>query len=146
MEVFQKWLEFEPNDWFAHHHISHLYLEKSMIKETLAEIDKAVELSGGVPLDVANAAMYHYGFGNKEVADRHFDNLKKRANHEYIPPMCFVYIYFALGEADQAFEWVKKASEERDSFLPWLRVTPMDYWQLDLDPRVNELLDRLGLP
>ena len=146
IEEFQKWLVIEPNDWFAHHHLSHLYLEKSMIKEAIAEIDKSLELSGGVPMNVANAAMTHYRFGDKEVAERLFDSLKKRASHEYIQPMCFIVIYQARGEMDQAFEWVKKACEERDSFLPWLRVTPMDWMHFPSDPRIDELLDRLGLP
>ncbi len=35
---------------------------------------------------------------------------------------------------------------ERDSFLPWLRVTPLDSMELPSDPRIDELLDRLGLP
>ena len=146
IEEFQKWLVIEPNDWFAHHHLSQLYLEKSMIKEAIAEIDKSLELSGGVPMNVANAVMIHYRFGDKEVAERLFDSLKKRASHEYIPPMCFVYIYLVRGEADQAFEWVKKAYEERDGFLLWHRITPMDCWHFPSDPRINELLDRRGLP
>jgi len=146
IEEFQKWLVIEPNDWFAHHHLCHLYLEKSMIKEAIVEIDKSLELSGGVPMNVANAAMTHYRFGDREVAERLFDSLKKRASHEYIQPNCFILIYLARGEADQAFEWVKKAYEERDSFLPWLRVTPLDCMHFPSDPRINELLDRLGLP
>jgi len=146
IEVFQKWLEIEPNNWFAHHHLSNLYVEKSMIKEAIAAIDKAVELSGGVPLNICNAAMTHYRYGDKDVADRHFESLKERANHEYIPPMSFVYIYLVRGEADQAFEWIKKSSEERDSFLPWYRVTPMDRWDFPSDPRIDKFLDELGLP
>jgi serine/threonine-protein kinase len=143
---FQKWLAVEPNDWFSHHHLSHLYLEKSMIKEAIAEIDKSLELSGGVPMNVANAAMTHYRFGDKKVADRHFESLKKRASREYIQPTCFVFIHLARGETEQAFEWIKKAYEERDSFLPWFRVTPLDNMQFLSDPRIDELLDRLGLP
>jgi tetratricopeptide (TPR) repeat protein len=146
IEEFQKWLVIEPNDWFAHHHLCHLYLEKSMIKEALVEIDKSLELSGGVPMNVAVAAMTHYRFGDREVAECLFESLKKRASHEYIQPMCFVHIYKARGEADRAFEWVKKAYEERDSFFPWLRVTPLDCMHFPSDPRIDELLDRLGLP
>jgi len=146
IEEFKKWLLVEPNDWFAHHHLSSLYLEKSMIKEGIEEIDKSVELSGGVPLNVANAAMTHYRFGNREVADRLFADLKQRAGNEYVQPMCFVYIHLARGETDRAFEWLKKAHEERDSFLPWHRVSPMDFMKFPSDPRVDELLDRLGLP
>ncbi len=146
IEQFQKWLEIEPNDWFSHHHLSQLYLEKSKIKEAIAEIDKSLELSGGVPMNVANAVMIHYRFGDKEVAERLFNSLKKRASREYIQPMGFVMIYLIRGEVDQAFEWVKKAYEERDSFLPWFRVTPLDCMQFPSDPRIDELLDRLGLP
>jgi TolB-like protein/Tfp pilus assembly protein PilF/predicted Ser/Thr protein kinase len=146
IEEFQKWLVIEPNDWFAHHHLCQLYLEKSMIKKAIEEIDTSLKLSGGVPMNVANAAMTHYRFGDREVAERLFDSLKKRASHEYIQPMGFVFIYLARGEADQAFEWVKKACEERDSFLPWFRVTPVDCMHFPSDPRINELLDRLGLP
>jgi serine/threonine protein kinase/Flp pilus assembly protein TadD len=146
IEEFQKWLVIEPNDWFAHHHLGELYLAKSMIKEAIAEVDKSLELSGGVPLNVASAIMTHFRFGDKEVAERLFDGLKKRASHEYIQPVCFVNIYLARGETDQAFEWVKKACEERDSFLPWQRVTPLDYMHFPTDPRIDELLDRLGLP
>ena len=60
--------------------------------------------------------------------------------------MCFVNIYLARGEVDQAFEWIKKSIEERDSFLPWHRVTPLDSMDFPSDSRVDELLDRLGLP
>jgi tetratricopeptide (TPR) repeat protein len=146
IEQFQKWLGIEPNDWFSHHHLAQLYLEKSMIKEAIAEIDKSLELSGGVPMNVVNAVMIHHRFGDKETAERLFDSLKKRARREYVQPVGFVMIHLTRGETDQAFEWVKKASEERDSFLPWLRVTPMDCMNLPSDPRIDELLDQLGLP
>jgi TolB-like protein/Flp pilus assembly protein TadD/predicted Ser/Thr protein kinase len=146
IEQFQEWLAAEPNDWFAHSHLSSLYLEKSMIKEAIEEINKAVELSDGVPMNVANAVMINYRFGDKDVADRLFQSLKKRAVSEYIQPMCFVYVHLTRGEMDQAFEWIKKACEERDSFLPWHRVSPMDFMHFPNDPRVDELLDRLGLP
>jgi tetratricopeptide (TPR) repeat protein len=146
IEEFKKWLVIEPNDWFAHLHLGVLYQEKMMIKEAIAEIDKGVELSGGVALAVANAVMTHHRFGDKEVAERLLDSLKERVRHEYIPPMCFAYIYLARGDTDQAFEWVRKAYEERDSFLAWCRVSPMDSLDFPSDPRINELLDRLGLP
>jgi TolB-like protein/Tfp pilus assembly protein PilF len=146
IEEFQKWLVIEPNDWFAHHHLCQLYLEKSMIKEAIAAIDKSLELSGGVPVNIVNAAMTHYRFGDKEVAERLFDSLKKRARHEYIQPICFILMHLVREEMDQAFEWVKKAHEEHDSFLPWFRVTPLDYMHFPRDPRIDELLDRLGLP
>ena len=144
----KNWLEIEPIDWFAHHHLSHLYLEKSRIKEGIVAIEKALELSGSVPppLAIANAVMTQDIYGDKKAAERFFDDLKERAKHEYIPPICFAYICLTRGDMDSGFEWVKKAHEERDSFLPWLRVSPMDMYSLKIYIRINELLDRLELP
>jgi TolB-like protein/Tfp pilus assembly protein PilF len=146
IEEFQKRLEIEPNDWFARHHLSEVYLETARIKEAIEEIDKSVELSGGVPLNLASAAMTHYRFGDKEVADGLFEKLKARAGQEYIQPIAFALIHWARDEIDAAFEWVIKAHEERDSFLPWIRLTPMDSWKLRKNPKIDELMDRWGLP
>lgn len=146
VEEFHKRLVIEPNDWFARHHLGEVYLEQGRIKESLAEIDRSVELSGGVPLNLASASMTHYRFGDKEIADKLFEKLKARAEQEYIQPMAIAFVYWVREEMDQVFEWVLKAYEERDNFLPWIRVTPMDSWQLPSDPRIDEMLDRLGLP
>ncbi len=146
IEEFEKWLVIEPNDGFAHLHLGVLYQEKGMIEEAIAEIEKGVELSGGVAIGVKNAIMTHFRFGSRDVAERLFDDLKERARHEYIPPICFVYVHLVRGETDQAFEWARKAYEERDGFLVWLRVTPFDSLHLPSEPRIDELMDRLGLP
>jgi hypothetical protein len=60
--------------------------------------------------------------------------------------MCFVYVYLIRGEMDKAFEWIKKSAEERDSFLPWFRVSPMECWDIPDDPRIDKFLNELGLP
>jgi hypothetical protein len=53
--------------------------------------------------------------------------------------------YAALGEKDRAFNWLEKAYEKRDFFLPTLAVNPyMD--PLRSDPRFQDLLRRIGLP
>jgi serine/threonine protein kinase/Flp pilus assembly protein TadD len=146
IETFEKWLLIEPDDWFAHSHLGLQYQAKGKTAEAIAAVDKGVELSGGVAVCISNAALVHYRSGDRQVADRLFKSLIQRAAHEYVQPMTFIAIHRARGETDQAFEWVKKAYEERDSFLPWLRVTPFDSFELPSDPRIDELLDRLGLP
>ncbi len=146
IETFEKWLSTEPDDWFAHSHLGLQYQEKGRIAEAIAEVDKGVELSGGVAVCVSNAVLVHHRFGDRQVAERLFESLKQRAAHEYVQPNCFIAIHRVRGETDLAFEWAKKAREERDSFLPWLRVTPLESMEFPSDPRIDELLDRLGLP
>ena len=146
IETFEKWLSTEPDDWFAHSHLGLQYQEKGRIAEAIAEVDKGVELSGGVAVCVSNAVLVHHRFGDRQVAERLFESLKQRAAHEYVQPNCFIAIHRVRGETDLAFEWLEKAREERDSFLPWLRVTPLESMELPSDPRIDELMDRLGLP
>jgi len=54
-------------------------------------------------------------------------------------------IYAALGEADEAFRWLKAAVEERMTFIPWMRQNPA-YAPLRADPRFQDLVRRMNLP
>jgi hypothetical protein len=61
------------------------------------------------------------------------------------PPANPARIHAALGEKDQAFERLLKASEERDLLIIGLKVDPtMD--DLRSDPRFAQLLKDMGLP
>jgi hypothetical protein len=53
--------------------------------------------------------------------------------------------YAALGEKDPAFEWLRKACEERDPLVIFLKVDPtLD--NLRPDPRFVQVLKDMGLP
>jgi serine/threonine-protein kinase len=54
-------------------------------------------------------------------------------------------IYATLGEKDQAFEWLHKACDERDSIVFWLRTDPA-LASLRSDSRFAEVLKEMGLP
>ena len=66
----------------------------------------------------------YYLIGKKDQADKLFENLKKRTETEYVPATTFYLIHSFRGEEDLAFEWLKRACSEHDTFLPLLRVTP----------------------
>ena len=54
-------------------------------------------------------------------------------------------IYAALGQRDQAFEWLNKAYDQHDLQLVSLKVDPtLD--GLRSDPRFADLVRRVGLP
>jgi hypothetical protein len=52
-------------------------------------------------------------------------------------------VYAALGESDQAFQWLEKAYEGHRLLL-WLKVDP-EYDPLRSDPRFSALLRKMGL-
>jgi hypothetical protein len=68
---------------------------------------------------------------------------------QYVPAGNIARIYIALGESDRAFEWLEQAYDERNGEMVFLSlVTKSLYGQGSLrpDPRLSDLLRRVGLP
>ncbi len=62
----------------------------------------------------------------------------------YVSPLHVAHIYIALGETGTAFEWLKRAYEDRCPQLSLLGVAPI-YDPLRGDPRLDDLMRRIGL-
>lgn len=89
---------------------------------------------------------YVYGrAGAREKALKTLDELRQLSKRQHVAPGAFAFIYAGLGDKDQAFEWLEKAFEERDSaWFPMIKVFPMSD-PLRSDPRFQDLMRRLGL-
>jgi hypothetical protein len=70
--------------------------------------------------------------------------MREREKEGYVSPYAIASIYARLGERDQAFAWLEKASEERDYLMATLKVDPV--WDgFHSDPRFTDLVRRVGL-
>jgi TolB-like protein/Tfp pilus assembly protein PilF len=114
-------LTINPKYYQTHMYLGFAYLTKEMNKEAVSELEKAVDLSKGNPFVISWLVFSYYIIGENDQADKLFDSLKKRSETEYIPATCFFNIYRVRGEEDLAFEWLKRACTEHDTFLPWFR-------------------------
>jgi tetratricopeptide (TPR) repeat protein len=82
--------------------------------------------------------------GRKPEAQKILSGLSELSTRTYIPSYYFAVIYAALGQNDQAIEWLERAHDERSNFLASLRVDPaVDV--LRSDPRFGSLVERVGL-
>ena len=54
-------------------------------------------------------------------------------------------MYAGLRDYEQAFKWLNKAYNHRDSQLSWLKLDPL-IDNLRSDPRLADLMHRVGLP
>jgi hypothetical protein len=74
------------------------------------------------------------------------EELKKlAANGRFGGAFASTRIYAALGENNQALAWLRKACDERDPLVIWLKVDPtLD--NLRKDPRFAQVLKDMGLP
>jgi hypothetical protein len=72
------------------------------------------------------------------------DQLKERSQQTYVQPMWLAVIYIALGNQDQAFDWIQKAYDDRSAWLVYLKVDPL-FDNVRQDARFTDLLRRVGL-
>ena len=144
IEQFRRTLELDLSFALAHVLLGQAYAQKGMFDEAIAELSRARELD-----DTTRArAILGYTLavaGRRDEAARILNELQDLASQKYVSPYFRVLIHTALGEQDQAFEWLEKACEERSEWLVWLKVDPkLD--SLRSDPRFASLVQRVGLP
>ncbi len=145
MEQCRKTLEMDPNFAHAHACLSDGYVHKRMYKEAIAEIQKAVDLSGGNLGWVGSLGNTYAIAGRRDEAIKILNELKARSKREFVSADLFVGIYTGLGDKDQAFAWLEKAYQERSDAPAMLKGFPM-FDSLRSDPRYQDLLRRVGLP
>jgi tetratricopeptide (TPR) repeat protein len=114
-------LTIDPNDYNTYNNLGLAYLIKEMYKEAAAEFEKAVDLSEGNSFVIAWLVFSYYIIGENDQADKLFESLKKRSGTEYVPATCFYIIHIVRGEEDLAFEWLKRACTEHDTYLCEMR-------------------------
>lgn len=80
--------------------------------------------------------------GREEEARTVLQELSERAGRGYVSPIRLAQLHLALGENDQAVEWVERAVEARAVGLIWLDVQPI-FRDLREDPRIQPLRGRV---
>jgi len=141
----RKVLEMDPNYAVGHWVLGRAYEQKRMFPESIAEFQKAVEMSGGSP-SMISALGHAYGFsGDRCRALEMLSQLKSRSRNRYVPPHDVALVYAGLDEKEHAIDWLTKAFEERSAGMAYLEVDPR-YNGLRSDRRYRKLVKQLGLP
>jgi len=84
--------------------------------------------------------------GRTTEARRILRDLLARNEREYVSAYDIASIYAGLGQADEAFKWLRRAADERSTFMVHL-AWDARFKGLHADPRYGELIEqRLGLP
>jgi eukaryotic-like serine/threonine-protein kinase len=143
---YRKVLELDPKDTtWVRFQLARVYMTKRMFPEALTEI---ATMRAKAPSDVNLISLLamDYGFeGKKKEATKVIYELKDKRRREYLRPYILAEDYAALGEKNEAMDWLEKAYEERDDWINWIKVDP----NLDVlrsEPRFTALLRRVGFP
>ena len=107
---FHRTLEIDPNFALAHSHLAHAYVRRGRLPEAVAEAQRAVSLGGGASILMADLARVYAVAGNRQAAH---ELLKEISSRSYVPKCHVALVHVALGEHEQALDWLEKAFEDR---------------------------------
>jgi tetratricopeptide (TPR) repeat protein len=144
MEQCQKTLAADPAFVHAHLCVGRSYEQQSAYREAILEFQRALELSEGNSNELA-ALGHAYALNHQQdEARKILVQLKERSRQTYVQPMWIAAIHIALGEKDQAHDWMEKAFSDRSAWLLYLKVDPaLD--SLRAEPWFSDLVRRVGL-
>jgi adenylate cyclase len=141
---YKKALELDPNFIEARLNLATLYADQGRLKDFAAELDSVKEIAPPSRTDL----MIAFGLaaeGKKSEALLLTHKWEQPVRGVFVRPSSIASVYAALGDKEQAFDWLDKAYTQRDGMLAYLNKQGV-FRQYHSDPRYLELLQKLGLP
>jgi TolB-like protein/Tfp pilus assembly protein PilF len=143
IDQYRKTLDLDFNFDRAHFWLAGAYEQKQMYDEAIAEYAIATELSGGSLEARASLGHAYARAGRTDDALSIFEGLTRDSSSRYVSPYDLAIINLALGESEQALEWLDRACDERAGWMIYLTVDPrLD--AISSDARFQALLRRVG--
>jgi eukaryotic-like serine/threonine-protein kinase len=144
IDVLQKVAAAQPNFSSVHMGLWGAYYKKQMPQEAMDEAIRFFEALNDQEAAAALRSGYHDA-GYREGMRRAADALARRAQHFHVAGVRIARLYAHAGATDQALAWLEKAYEAKETPLAHLAVA-WDWEAMRSDPRMQDLLRRIGLP
>ena len=120
------------------------YVEKGMFAEALAAAEALLRNDPDGPWNWSSLAYVCGRSGRQEQARRALERLNQMNRLQPIAPEAMIRAYVGMGNKDEAFAWMEKASSRSANAMLTLNVDPI-YDPLRNDPRFQKLLRRIGV-
>ena len=135
--------EMDPNWYLAHMVLCQIYNFKGEYAEAIAKCEKARGLNDD-PAVLSYLTRAYALSGKRDEAMRVVAQMHEVARQRYVPAYGFGFAYAALGDKDQAFQWLERSLQDRGWEITYITVDPaLD--SLRSDSRFNDLVKRVGL-
>jgi serine/threonine-protein kinase len=143
LEQSLKTIDLDSNFYPGHFVCGCAYEQMGRWDEALREFQAAVDLSRRLPRFLAALGHGWAMSGNASEARKIIDELQAASKQQYHSAYCIAEIYAGLNETDLTLQWLKKAFDQRDTWIIFLKVHPY-FDHLRNNPEFQVLLDRLG--
>jgi TolB-like protein/DNA-binding winged helix-turn-helix (wHTH) protein/Tfp pilus assembly protein PilF len=139
----RKTLALDPNFAVGHFHLAEALVQEHQYEAAIAEFQQAINLSGHLAAFDANLAYAYALSGRRADAVKIAKDMEARLDLDPTANARIALIYVALGDLDQAMQWLNKAYDAR--FNPAILIRP-SFDPLRSDARFRELRRRMRLP
>jgi tetratricopeptide (TPR) repeat protein len=141
----QEVFDLNPNLTFAVARVGLNYLQKGMFKEAIPELERAALADPDMMELRWNLGHAYAVAGQTAEARKILGDLHGLAKTRRVDAYGFALIHTGLEEYDEALEWLERAYQDRNPWLPFMQVEPrLD--PLRSDPRFQDLLRRMNFP
>jgi serine/threonine-protein kinase len=140
---FRKTLEMDPNFLASRINLGRAYEQAAMFSEAEDQFVKARQITSE-SIDALAALGHTYAMSaNTGAALEVLAQLTELSKERYVSPYDIALIHAALGETDEAFQWLEKAYDQRVEWMIYTNVDPrLD--PLRGDARFLDLMRRIG--
>ncbi|HEX8174168.1 MAG TPA: protein kinase [Pyrinomonadaceae bacterium] len=140
----QKILNEHEEASFVYNDIAIAYALMNRFDEALAASQRAVVLMGQDPDTLSTLGIIYALSGRLGDARWVAGRLEQLSQNRHVPAYTIAAIYSAIGDRNQAFVWLNKATEQRSSQMLLIRLDPI-FDKVRSDPRYAQLLKSINL-
>jgi len=135
-------VQMDPEFYWAHRFLGMALDLKGDTTGALAEFTKAFQLNDD-PAGLGFIGHAQARMGHEKEARARLDQMNDAAKRRYVAPYAFALIHLALGDKDQALDWLEKAAQERGlTYFNFIKVDPfLD--PLRGDPRFEAVMQKV---
>jgi len=134
----------DPTHFLGHLVVGMGWIECGAADEAVTALERARELSGGIPITLGYLAFAYGRAGRRDDACKLLDQMEMMAAKAYVPPSALALGHVGLDDWDAAFHWWDQAVEVRDPIIVPIKTFPF-FDPVRDDPRYREILRRMNL-
>ena len=138
-------VELDSSLWIGHANMGLVLDRLGSTEEAVAEFRLAVQHSENGALAKAHLACGLAEWGDKPGAREILNSLLRLRQRQYFSPYWIAVIHMALNEPPEALKWLEIATEERCSWIVFMRQDPK-FAVLRSDGRFRHIVDSIRPP
>ena len=142
VDQLQKTILFDSTNALSHYNLGLAYVGLNQLDKALHQFQLATDLGHGNTRMIAGLGFAKAVTGNKEEAQRIFDDLLTQSKRSYVPYYDLATIAVGLGNKEASITFLEQAYANREPWMPFIGMNPL-FLRLKSDPAFDTLKKKI---